>query len=375
MSIGGSFASPGSASADERGPVADPKPSQPRAESPPSVSALPGALPLVAPRRTLAERFPDGPPQGRSTDNGRRALEENRRGRIRYMDPMGRFVVTVHPDGRTSFRNKVLSLRHGRMIGVYDLILLAQGKELHQTAKRAFMRDTYQDRLRMRTDWTITNLRDAERRLWGELREIWEDESKTRFERELIIAQRWAECDVDVDLTPVDGEVSVVDYERRTVARRARRTIAYFTQLHIDPRKPLGKNTPARDEAVALAPDLFEACERDARTCIRVGDLLVGRRANAFDATRGARHYAKGCDASDPWACYELAILHYLGLGVERDDRRSAELHKVACEAGVPDGCAYLVHLHRKGFGVQRSADRAVYYGERACAHGLEDFC
>ena len=372
MSVGAWLGSPSGAKADA---PAEQQPPQAATETAPKAYGPVQALPLAPPRKTLAERFPDGPPQSRSTDTARRALERNRRGRIRHLDPMGRFVVTVHPDGRTSFRNKVISLRHGHVIGAYDLILLAQGKEIHQTAKRAFMRETYENRLAMREDWTITTLRDAERRLWSELREIWEDESKSRYERELIIAQRWAECDVDVDLTPVGGEVSYVDYERRTVARRARRTIAYFTQLYIDPRKPFGEIAPDHDEAVALAPDLFEACERDARTCIRVGDLLVGRRANAFDATRGAHHYSKGCDAADPWACYELAVLHYLGLGVERDDRRSAELHKVACEAGVPEGCAYMVHLHRKGFGVERSTDQAVYYGEQACAYGLEDFC
>jgi len=68
-------------------------------------------------------------------------------------------------------------------------------------------------------------------------------------------------------------------------------------------------------------------------------------------------------------------VLHYLGLGVERDDRRSAELHDMACDAGVPHGCAYLVHLHRRGLGVPRSDDHATRYRELACANGLEDYC
>ncbi len=332
-------------------------------------------VPSLAPRRTLDERFPDGPPRRASTDDGTRVLRKNRRGRTMYRDPAGRFVATVHPDGRTSFRDKGLSFRNRRIMSLYDVILGAGGTELHQTAKRAFLRETYENRLAMRVQWTVGTMREAERQLWGELRAIWEDKSKTRLEREYIIGTRWTECDVAVDLTPVDGEVSVVDRERRAGARRARRTIEHFTRLYIDPDERFGEVIPAHDAAVALAPDLFEACDRDAETCIAVGDLLVGRRANAIDAGRGAHYYARGCNADDPWACYELAVLHYLGLGVQRDDRLSAKLHGIACEAGVPNGCAYLVHLHRKGLGVPRSDAHATHYRQRACANGLEDYC
>ncbi|MEM6995301.1 MAG: tetratricopeptide repeat protein, partial [Myxococcota bacterium] len=367
---------PGIASADGPGAATGPQPAEPPGGSAPSTSApAQPALPLLAPRRTLDERFPEGPPRRATTDDGKRAIRKNRRGRMRYRDPRGRFVATVHPDGRASFRDKGLSVRNRRIMSLYDVILAAQGTELHQTAKRAFLRETYENRLAMRVEWTVGNIREAERRLWGELREIWEDKSKSRLEREFIIGTRWVECDVDVDLTPVDGEVSVVDQERRAVARRAQRTIEHFTRMYIDPDKRFREVTPAHDAAVALAPDLFEACERDATTCIGVGDLLVGRRANAIDPARGARYYARACDADDAWACYELAVLHYLGLGVERDDRLSAELHGVACQAGVPQGCAYLAHLHRKGLGVPRSDEHAVHYRQRACTHGLEDYC
>lgn len=376
ISVAGSLASPGTARADERTAAMEVGPQEPPADNASNASkTAPRALPLVPPRRTLDERFPQGSPRRKAIDDGARALRTNRRGRTVYRDPWGRFVANVHPDGRVSLRNKVISLRHGRIMGLYDVILLAQGVELHQTAKRAFLRETYANRLAMRIEWSVDNLREAERRLWGELRAIWEDTSKTRQERELIIGQRWAECDVDVDLTPVDGEVSVVDRERRTVARRARHTIEHFIRLYVDPDDRVGEVTIEHDTAVALAPDLFEECERNAKACIAVGDLLVGRRANAFDAGRGADYYGRACDAGDAWACYELAVLHYLGLGVERDDRLSAELHDTACDAGVSQGCAYLVHLHRKGLGVPRSYKHALRYRQRACAHGLEDYC
>lgn len=348
-------------------------PPQPPAED--AADASPStdpAAPKLAPRRTLDERFTE---EGTLIDHDEPALRRNRRNKIVYRDPQGRFVAKVHPDGRASFRDRGISLRNRRIAGLYDVILAAQGIELHQTAKRAFLRSTYADRLAMRVEWTLGNLRRAERQLWGELHAIWEDETKTQAERERILRQRWAECDVDVELTAVGGEVSIVDRRRRKVARRARRTIEHFVRLYVDPQASFGEVTPAQDAAVALAPDLFEDCERDARMCIAVGDLLVGRRANAFDAGRGARYYARACDADDPWACYELAVLHYLGLGVKRDDARAAELHDVACKAGVAQGCAHLVHLHRKGLGVPRSDTDAARYGQFACDRGLEDYC
>ncbi len=340
-----------------------------------AAGASPGTEPAaveLAPRRTLDERFTEW---GTPIEHDTPALRENRRHQIVYRDPEGRFVAKVHPDGRTSFRDRGISLRNRRIMGLYDIILAAQGTELHQTAKRAFLRSTYADRLAMRVEWTLGNLTRAERRLWGELHAIWEDETNTRAERQRILRQRWAECDVDVELTAVEGEVSIVDLRRRTTARRARRTIEHFVRLYVDPQASFGEVTPDQDAAVALAPDLFEDCERDARACIAVGDLLVGRRANAFDPGRGAHYYARACDADDPWACYELAVLHYLGLGVTRDDVRAAELHGVACTAGVAQGCAYLVHLHRKGLGVLPSDTDATRYEQLACDRGLEDYC
>ena len=344
-------------------------PPQPAEPASPSPSTDPA--PSLAPRRTLDERFSRGTIVGNDTP----PLRRNRRNTIVYRDPGGRFVAKIEPDGRAHFRDRFVNFRHQRMMGPYEIALKARGTELHQSAKRSFLRSTYANRLAMRVEWTLDNLRHAEQRLWGELREIWEDETMTRAERERILRQRWAECDVDVEIPPYTDGVSRVDLQRRTVARRARRTIEHFVRVYVDPQASFDEVAPAGDAAIALAPDLFEECERDPTACIAVGDLLVGRRANAFDAGRGAQYYARACNANDPWACYELAVLHYLGLGVERDDTRAAELHDVACEAGVAQGCAHLVHLHRKGFGVPRSATDAAHYEQLACDRGLEDYC
>jgi hypothetical protein len=364
----------------------------------------------LPPRQQLDERFRRSGPA--PVDARTYGLHENRRRDLVYRDPEGRFHATVDPDGRVSFRDRGLSFRNQRVMGIYDVVLAVQGTERHQSAKRALLRATFQDRLAMRVEWTLANLDDAQWRLWSDLREIWQDERTPPAERKRVIWQRWDECDVDVELSAVDGAVSRVDRQRRTVARRAQRTIEHFVRLHVDDREPprvvggdnvertryaqdgrpdydfhgvlaspastrspTSKVDPEHDLAVSIAPDLFEECELDPNKCILVGDLLVGRRANAFDADRGAHYYARACDVGDPWACYELAVLHYLGLGVARDDRRAAELHGVACEAGVAMGCAYLVHLHRRGLGVAKSQAHAGRYRRLACAKGLDDYC
>jgi hypothetical protein len=380
--------------------------------------------PITAPpRRQLDERFAFGVHHRLSKRSGPE-FRENRKKELIYRDPERRFRATLHADGKLSFRNRGMNFRNQRILGVYDMVLRAQGTERHQTAKRALLRETFEERLAMRTQWTAENLEHAEKELWDELGAIWNDERMSLEERKRILLQRWAECDVDIDLSPVNGVYSMVDRQRRTVARRAQRTIEHFVRTHVaedeahgvaidqlvrvyvsDDEPPVSRaeqvvrvralddepfnfhgalstsrggrtKVDAKHElAVSLAPDLFEECERDPAACLSVGDLLVGRRADAFDAERGADYYGRACDAGDPWACYELAVLHYLGLGVSRDDRRAARLHGVACDGGVAEGCAYLAHLHRRGLGVAQSETASAGYHRRACEHGLGDYC
>jgi TPR repeat protein len=120
---------------------------------------------------------------------------------------------------------------------------------------------------------------------------------------------------------------------------------------------------------------LLRACDLDPRTCVALGDALIGRRANASDPVVAAHAYRRACEADHRGACYELAVLHYLGLGVDVDDPLSARLHHAACEGGIPEGCAYLGFLYERGFGVQPSAPIAAYYRDLACRRGFEDLC
>ncbi len=125
----------------------------------------------------------------------------------------------------------------------------------------------------------------------------------------------------------------------------------------------------------AGVPWLIRACDLEPQACVALGDALIGRRANASDPQLAALAYRRACEAEHPGACYELAVLHYLGLGVEVDDPLAARLHHTACDRGVPEGCAYLVFLYDRGFGVKPSTVTSAYYREVACDRGYEDMC
>lgn len=125
----------------------------------------------------------------------------------------------------------------------------------------------------------------------------------------------------------------------------------------------------------AGVPWLVRACDLEPQACVALGDALIGRRANASDPHLAALAYRRACEAEHPGACYELAVLYYLGLGVEVDDPLAARLHHTACDRGIPEGCAYLVFLYDRGFGVKPSTVTSAYYREVACDRGYEDMC
>jgi hypothetical protein len=99
------------------------------------------------------------------------------------------------------------------------------------------------------------------------------------------------------------------------------------------------------------------------------------RTEGSIDSAEAVREHERACEAGQPMACYELAVLVYLGRGVEVDDARAARLHREACEGGIPQGCAHLAHLHARGLGVDQSRERSTYYRGLACELGYVDMC
>jgi TPR repeat protein len=74
-------------------------------------------------------------------------------------------------------------------------------------------------------------------------------------------------------------------------------------------------------------------------------------------------------------ACRELGRAHFLGEGVEQDDRMAASLLTKACEVGDPGGCGELAILYAVGRGLRQSDERSAALSRRACEQGFALGC
>jgi TPR repeat protein len=74
-------------------------------------------------------------------------------------------------------------------------------------------------------------------------------------------------------------------------------------------------------------------------------------------------------------ACRELGRAHFLGEGVEQDDRFAAALLAKACEIGDPGGCGELAVLYAVGRGLRQSDERSAALSRRACEQGFALGC
>lgn len=92
---------------------------------------------------------------------------------------------------------------------------------------------------------------------------------------------------------------------------------------------------------------------------------LSHRADNAFTAmARGqyklaAKYYEEEIAAGSPQAMTQLANLHYLGLGTQRNHKAAAQLYLDASAKGYAAAQLNLGHLYRQGIGVPQDALRA----------------
>lgn len=81
------------------------------------------------------------------------------------------------------------------------------------------------------------------------------------------------------------------------------------------------------------------------------------------------------CSRGYSTACRELGRAHFLGDGVEQDDRMAAALLTKACEMGDPGGCGELAVLYAVGRGLRQSDERSAALSRRACEQGFALGC
>lgn len=98
------------------------------------------------------------------------------------------------------------------------------------------------------------------------------------------------------------------------------------------------------------------------------GDYRLAMAAGRYE--RAALWLRAAADEGDPGAQTALGNLHYLGLGVEQDPRRAAELYYAAAGRGHGAAQLNLGHLYSQGLGVPRDGLRAFGWYHHADVAG-----
>jgi TPR repeat protein len=104
--------------------------------------------------------------------------------------------------------------------------------------------------------------------------------------------------------------------------------------------------------------------------CAAAGGAAQSQRAEV-DPVELASRCARGYST----ACRELGRAHFLGDGVEQDDRLAVALLTKACEIGDPGGCGELAVPYAVGRGVRQNDGRAAALSRRACDLGFALGC
>jgi uncharacterized protein len=81
--------------------------------------------------------------------------------------------------------------------------------------------------------------------------------------------------------------------------------------------------------------------------------------------------YERQCEANDPRACEQLAVLHLLGSGVPQDRREAARFFEIACKFGRLESCVGLAEQFHAGGVLQGDLVRAKQLYSKACDGGL----
>jgi len=139
---------------------------------------------------------------------------------------------------------------------------------------------------------------------------------------------------------------------------------------------------PKRAEGILLAAcrdevDSGDVNPADSRwhACSLLGSMYLIGDGVAADPKRGLEFSARGCEGSDPFGCFNAAVIWAAGMGVEPDMARAADYYMRACDFDDAEACDALASLYEKGDGVEKDHARAKALYERACAAGFRPAC
>ena len=86
--------------------------------------------------------------------------------------------------------------------------------------------------------------------------------------------------------------------------------------------------------------------------------------------------FKTGCTKGDPRSCGQLAMLHFNGKGVARDESRAVKLWRKSCDDGDGMSCVYIGQRYTQGeAGFPRDLAAAMPFYEKGCSLGASEGC
>jgi uncharacterized protein len=152
-----------------------------------------------------------------------------------------------------------------------------------------------------------------------------------------------------------------------------------------------GEGAPA--DAALAARHFEEACRRGSRWgCVALADahangtgvprdpyraqhLCTRAIAGSGEVTAAFRFYQSLCDASDPFGCRGLGLLHSLGLGAPVDLARATQLFQQACDLGDAFACSQVGTAYKDGQPLVADKARAAELFDKGCQGGCPEAC
>ncbi|MFQ5716426.1 MAG: tetratricopeptide repeat protein, partial [Nitrospinales bacterium] len=84
------------------------------------------------------------------------------------------------------------------------------------------------------------------------------------------------------------------------------------------------------------------------------------------DISRWSREAKQG----RPDAQYNLGVLYFKGIGMDRDNREALKWFRKAAEQGYPHGQGFLGLMYENGWGVSQDYEQSVKWYKEAAEHG-----
>jgi hypothetical protein len=189
-------------------------------------------------------------------EGGAQDLVRTREGGYEYVDPGGRFVAEIRPDGTVRMADRwrrvseddrqngeccqlpvpgELNPFNGvRFGGLTEWLLRIQGKDLAAKAKAELLARTLDLRVKLAVAWNLRVIDERLRGLGPELLELWRSPGPVERKREQLF-EWWDDCVERFDLQPGDvprEALSTIDAARVDAAAAARGQIEAFIRRH-----------------------------------------------------------------------------------------------------------------------------------------------